>query len=174
MLHLPKARKLESLTVRLLGRQDINFGDLRASESSISLDKEITLDVGQGKLFDKGEHLLHFRIIIPSSTACFERCNWGRVKHTVTATAKGLGHLGGDVVSPAVRLSLVVNVSLFRSLFRHISLMVLLFQPGGAGASEPPPSFSQRHEGVGQDIGPYTMSLRSQHVMVRAYFRSHF
>ncbi|ORY81228.1 hypothetical protein BCR35DRAFT_304079 [Leucosporidium creatinivorum] len=147
MLYLPKARTLEGLTVRLVGRQDINFGDMRASESSISLDKEVTLNIRQNAVLEKGEHRFGFSLIIPSSTACFERCNWGRVKHTVTATAKGLGQLGGDVVSPAVRLALIVN-------------------PGGAGASEPPPSYSQHHEGVAEDLGPYSMSLRSQHIMV--------
>lgn len=119
MLYLPKARTLEGLTVRLVGRQDINFGDMRASESSISLDKEVTLNIRQNAVLEKGEHRFGFSLIIPSSTACFERCNWGRVKHTVTATAKGLGQLGGDVVSPAVRLALIVNVSRLRCRFER-------------------------------------------------------
>ncbi|ORY81213.1 hypothetical protein BCR35DRAFT_304059 [Leucosporidium creatinivorum] len=153
ILYLPKKRVLNNLTVRLLGRQDISFGDLRASESSISLDKEVTLNLhdhdqrDREAVLDKGEHRWDFSIIVPSSTPCHERCNWGRVKHTVTATAKGLGQLGGDVVSPAKSVVLVVN-------------------PGGAGANEPPPDLAHRYEGIVEDLGAYSISLESQHIMV--------
>lgn len=112
-LHLPKAHKLDGLSVRLLGRQELNFGDLRGSESSTSLDKQVTLNIRKNALLEKGEHRFAWSIIVPSSTACFERCNHGRVKHTVTATAKGLGQLGGDVVSPPVRVTLIMNVRRF-------------------------------------------------------------
>lgn len=143
---------LNNLTVRLLGRQDISFGDLRASESSISLDREVTLDVDQ-TLLEKGEHSFNFSIIVPSSTPCHERCNWGRVRHTVVATAKGLGQLGGDVVSPAQSVVLVVNVSGDSIPPTELTDPLSTHQPGGAGANEPPPDLAHRYEGLIEDLG---------------------
>ncbi|ORY92838.1 hypothetical protein BCR35DRAFT_298406 [Leucosporidium creatinivorum] len=147
-LYLPKKRSLNHLTVRLVGRQDISWGDSRPYESGICLDKEVALFSGKDEVvLDKGEHQFSFSIIVPSSTPTCERCQWGRVRHTVVAKAKGLGQLGGDVLSTEKPLFLIVN-------------------PGGSGASEPPPLLDHRFEGMLNDLGPYTMALQSQHVMV--------
>lgn len=111
-LYLPKKRSLNHLTVRLVGRQDISWGDSRPYESGICLDKEVALFSGKDEVvLDKGEHQFSFSIIVPSSTPTCERCQWGRVRHTVVAKAKGLGQLGGDVLSTEKPLFLIVNVS---------------------------------------------------------------
>lgn len=106
-LYLPKRRVLEELTVHLLGRQSILLGDQH--ESSDSLSKEVSL-CAENVALEKGEHQFAFSIIVPSSTPCWEKCTYGRVKHTVQARAKGLGQLGGDVESVPHKLALIVNV----------------------------------------------------------------
>jgi hypothetical protein len=120
-LYLPKKRSLNHLTVRLVGRQDISWGDSRPYESSICLDKEVALFSGKDEVvLDKGEHQFSFSIIVPSSTPTCERCQWGRVRHTVVAKAKGLGQLGGDVLSTEKPLFLIVNVSVTRLSARRV------------------------------------------------------
>ncbi|KAK4049122.1 hypothetical protein OIO90_005592 [Microbotryomycetes sp. JL221] len=148
-LRLPKKRTLNHLTVRLVGRQDISWAEGKPLETHTTLDKEVSL-FGKGKRdveLDKGEHKFEFSIIVPSSTACCERCKYGKTRHSVFAKAKGLGQLGTDILSTERAVFLIAN-------------------PGGAGLSSPPPSLDYRFEGVLDDIGPYTMALQSQHVMV--------
>lgn len=65
----------------------------------------------------------------------------------MTAKAKGLGAMGTDVVSEEKPLYLIVN-------------------PAGSGASAPPPPLHYKIEGMLEDIGPYTIALQSQHIMV--------
>lgn len=95
----------------LRGRADIGWPDA-AYESTLSLDKEVTLlQEDSDVLLEKGEHTFQFSIIVPSSTAPYERCSYGRVRHFIVAKAKGLGPMGGDVVSDEKPLFLIVNVS---------------------------------------------------------------
>lgn len=139
--------------MRLLGRQDVSFGDMRAPEHGTSLDKSVSICDDQVAL-EKGEHRFTFSIIVPSSTACYERSQHGRVRHTVTAKAKGLGQLGGDILSPSRRLILIVNVSSPICVLSSYSLTLPHpRQPGGAGANEPPPGLNQRYEGVVDELG---------------------
>ncbi|KAI5477091.1 Immunoglobulin E-set domain protein [Pseudohyphozyma bogoriensis] len=145
-LWLPKARTLKQLTVRLQGRQDIGYPDGRPYESAITLDKVVSL-LEKDLELEKGEHTFAFSIIVPSSTGPYERCQHGRLRHTVVAKAEGIGGMGGDIVSNTKQLFLIVN-------------------PGGAGESEPPPSLDHKIEGMVDEIGPYTMALQSQHIMV--------
>lgn len=59
-LFVPKARKLTSLVVRLVGQQDIGWygGAYRPYESFTCLDKSVALldEGGEGLLLAKGEH----------------------------------------------------------------------------------------------------------------------
>lgn len=57
-------------------------------------------------LLGKGEHTFEFLIIVPSSTASYERCQHGRVRHSIMAKAKG----PGLELSDEKPLFLVVNV----------------------------------------------------------------
>ncbi|ORY80773.1 hypothetical protein BCR35DRAFT_304355 [Leucosporidium creatinivorum] len=155
-LLLPKARTLRHLAVRVLGRQDIGWSDNRPYESSIVLDREVTLhdslssksdDDDAHLRLERGEHTWEFSIIVPSSTPTYERSPWGRVRHRVVARAKGLGKLGSEVTSVEKELMLVVN-------------------PGGAGHSSPPPSLHARIEGTLDTVCPFGIELQSQHMMV--------
>ena len=60
------------------------------------------------QLFDKGEHSFAFTIVIPSSSAPFERCHYGRVYHKLYAIAKGSGAMNGNVEAEK-DIYLVVN-----------------------------------------------------------------
>jgi hypothetical protein len=97
------------------GRQDIAWPDNRPYESVVVLDKYVSLVESMDKkemMLEKGEHTFAFSIIVPSASPTYERCQYGRVRHTVTAKAKGLGPMGGDVMSEEKQLFLVVNVCL--------------------------------------------------------------
>lgn len=117
------------------------------------MDKEVALFSGKEEVtLDKGEHTFAFSIICPSSTACCEKCLWGRVRHTVVAKAKGLGQLGSDVLSAEKPLFLIVNVSV-EALNQAAKLTSTLPQPGGAGANMPPPPLDHKFEGMLDDLG---------------------
>lgn len=87
------------------------------------------------QIFEKGEHTFAFSMIVTSSageltlggtfgepsahtrplchttsSAPYERCQYGRTRHFVIARAAGLGALGGDIVSNEKELFLIVNV----------------------------------------------------------------
>lgn len=129
------------------GKADIGWPE-SAYESGISLDKNVSLfETEVETVLEKGEHTFSFSIIVPSSTAPYERCSYGRVRHSLIAKAKGLGAMGTDVVSEEKPLYLIVN-------------------PAGSGASAPPPALHYKIEGMIEDIGPYTIALQSQHIMV--------
>lgn len=93
------------------GKQDIGWSN-HPYESTTILEREVSLfEEDKDVLLEKGEHTFGFQILVPSATAPYERCQHGRVRHTVTAKAKGIGAMGGDVVSSPKILFLVVNVS---------------------------------------------------------------
>lgn len=77
----------------------------------------------------------------------YERCQYGRVRHVVTAKAKGLGPMNSDVVSIDKPTYFVVN-------------------PGLDEPSQPPPPLYIRLEDIVEDLGPYSMTMQSQHCMV--------
>lgn len=52
-----------------------------------------------------------FCIVVPCNSTPYERCSKGRVRHSVTARAKGIGQMGGEIVSEPAELFLMVNVS---------------------------------------------------------------
>lgn len=115
--------------MRLVGRQDISWGDSKPYESGVCLDKEVALFSGKDEVvLEKGEHQFAFSIIVPSSTACCERCSWGRVRHSVVAKAKGLGHLNGDVLSTEKPLFLIVNVSFAEGSISAIPFVLTFYR----------------------------------------------
>jgi len=112
---LPKARKLKHLTVKLTGKQEIGFPEgLRAYEATTILEKELSLvpDDQDSLHLDKGEHTFAFTLAVPSNTPSFERCQYGKVRHFVTAKAKGLHSLGSDLLSAEKPIYLICNVSI--------------------------------------------------------------
>ncbi|GAA5851155.1 hypothetical protein JCM8547_004149 [Rhodosporidiobolus lusitaniae] len=148
-LYLPKPRTLKHLTVRLIGRYDIGWNDASPYESGTILERTVSL-LGENEPelpLEKGEHVFEFMIIVPANSACYERCQYGRVRHSITAKAKGLGLTGGDLMSNERPVFLIIN-------------------PGLEEASKPPPPLHLKFEGSLEEIGPYSMSLQSQHIMV--------
>ncbi|GAA5899240.1 hypothetical protein JCM6882_009292 [Rhodosporidiobolus microsporus] len=147
-LWLPKPRTLKHLTVRLVGRYDIGWPDQTPYESGKCLERTVSLVQGNEELhLAKGEHMFEFIIIVPANTACYERCQYGRVRHSITAKAKGLGITGGDLLSNEKPIFCIEN-------------------PGLQDASKPPPPLHLKFEGSLEEIGPYSMALQSQHIMV--------
>ncbi|GAA5943731.1 uncharacterized protein JCM15063_005819 [Sporobolomyces koalae] len=147
-LWLPKPRTLKHFTVRLRGLYDIGWNDSTPYESGICLEKTVSLcQEGTEVSLEKGEHTFEFILIVPSFAACYERCQYGRVRHSITAKAKGLGNIGGDIISPEYPVFLITN-------------------PGLAHESRPPPPLHLKFEGALEELGPYSMGLQSQHVMV--------
>lgn len=65
VLWLPKKRTLTGLTVRMQGRYDISWGDMRPFEAGTSLDREVTLlHPGEDVHLDKGEHRFEVRAVL--------------------------------------------------------------------------------------------------------------
>ena len=77
----------------------------------------------------------------------YERCQYGRVRHTITAKAKGLGPMGGDIVSSPKDAFLICN-------------------PGLEDVSKPPPPLHLKFEGSLEEIGPYSIAMQSAYCMV--------
>ncbi|GAA6027182.1 hypothetical protein JCM8097_002462 [Rhodosporidiobolus ruineniae] len=147
-LWLPKPRTLKHLTVRLVGRYDIGWPDQTPYESGTCLERTVSLVQGEEELhLEKGEHVFEFILIVPANSACYERCQYGRVRHSITAKAKGLGLTGGDLMSNEKTVFMIVN-------------------PGLEDVSKPPPPLHLKFEGSLEEIGPYSMSMQSQHIMV--------
>ncbi|TNY20512.1 hypothetical protein DMC30DRAFT_416925 [Rhodotorula diobovata] len=147
-LFLPKARSLKHLTVRLVGRYDIGWPDSSPYESGVCLERTVSLiQEGEDAQLGKGEHTFEFIIIVPASAACYERCQYGRVRHTITAKAKGLGPMGGDIVSSPKDAFLICN-------------------PGLEDVSKPPPPLHLKFEGSLEEIGPYSIAMQSAYCMV--------
>ncbi|GAA5989603.1 hypothetical protein JCM10908_000549 [Rhodotorula pacifica] len=147
-LYLPKARALKHLTVRLVGRYDIGWTDSTPYESGICLERTVSLlKEGEEVQLERGEHTFEFVLIVPAAAACYERCQYGRVRHMITAKAKGLGPMNSDILSKEKPTYLIVN-------------------PGLDDVSKPPPPMHHKFEGTLDEIGPYSMALQSQHCMV--------
>jgi hypothetical protein len=97
-------------------------------ESGRTLEKEVSLDIREGeRLLEKGEHRyvryrsptglltdrskpdrFAFAIVVPSSTAPFDRCQYGRVYHRVYGMAK-LGGAVGTKLEDETGWGLLVN-----------------------------------------------------------------
>ncbi|KAL8286782.1 hypothetical protein RQP46_004310 [Phenoliferia psychrophenolica] len=109
-LFLPKPRTLKSLTVRLVGTQIIGWNGVYPYEETTSLFKTVSLiPEGEDAHLDKGGHTFTFSLIVPSSTPSHERCEHGRVRHTIRAKAKGIGAMGGDIETSETQLFLIQN-----------------------------------------------------------------
>ncbi|KAK4049123.1 hypothetical protein OIO90_005593 [Microbotryomycetes sp. JL221] len=145
-LYLPKARSLRNLTVKLWGRVDLGWVN-KPYEAYTVLEKSIELVSDDKDIhLEKGEHVFAFSFLVPSNAAPYERCQYGRTRHFVSARAPGLGNLGGDVTSNEKELYLI---------------------PGAmSDRSEPPPPLQYKMEGADDALGPWTASLQSGHIMV--------
>ncbi|GAA5989612.1 hypothetical protein JCM10908_000552 [Rhodotorula pacifica] len=147
-LYLPKPRTLKHLIVRLVGEYSITWPDVAPYESGTCLDRSVSLlDDGEEIELDRGEHIFTFSLIVPATAACYERCQYGRVRHTISATAEGLGPVGSDIASKQQPILFIVN-------------------PGLAETSRPPPPLTVHVEDIVDEVGPCSMTMQSQHCMV--------
>ncbi|GAA5879422.1 hypothetical protein JCM3774_005236 [Rhodotorula dairenensis] len=147
-LFLPKPRTLKHLTVRLVGQYNIGWTDNTPYESGTCLERTVSLlNEGEEVQLERGEHTFEFTLIVPATAACYERCQYGRVRHVITAKAKGLGPMNSDIVSIDKPTYFVVN-------------------PGLDEPSKPPPPLYIRLEDIDDELGPYSITMQSQHCMV--------
>lgn len=58
----------------------------------------------------QGQHSFAFTLVVPSSSAPYERSQYGRVYYKIVATAKGDGLIGTDLVAER-DVHIVVNPS---------------------------------------------------------------
>ncbi len=97
MLWLHTSRILLELTVRVVGEQAIQWpSHARPREASTILSRQIDLLEGKARQLDKGEHTFTFTISVPSTSAPYERCKWGKVKHAIVAKATVLFTMRDD------------------------------------------------------------------------------
>ncbi|KAK4057094.1 hypothetical protein OIO90_001994 [Microbotryomycetes sp. JL221] len=149
-LTVPKPKTLKTLQVKLTGKTDVQWTN-RAYETFKSLEKTVELVTdNQGIHLEPGTHLFAFTILVPSNSAPSERCHWGRTRYTVSALAKGLASFGGDLAH-SVEIFFVVNPGCARPI---------------AFYSEPPPPLHYKMVGVDDVLGPWSVVLQSQHLMV--------
>lgn len=124
VLNLPKPKRIKSITVRVVAQINISFPDYscvfrpllglthnpadfnflvwfryEAGQSTVS---EITLQSSKDeRLYEKGEHVFSFTLVVSSSSALFERCGHGRIMHSVTAVVEGEGVTSSNVEAKA-------------------------------------------------------------------------
>ncbi|GAA5824184.1 hypothetical protein JCM11251_001557 [Rhodosporidiobolus azoricus] len=148
-LWLPKPRTLKDLTVTLVGQYDIGWPDSsRPYESGKFLERTVSLVQGsEGLKLEKGEHTFEFVFVIPDNSACYTRCRFGRIRHYITARARGINKAGSDLVSNDKPIYCIAN-------------------PGVNGISRPPPPLFLKFDGNEDELGIYTLALQSQHIMV--------
>ncbi|KAM0790707.1 hypothetical protein ACM66B_004564 [Microbotryomycetes sp. NB124-2] len=150
VLNLPKPRRLRHLTVKLIGKTDIQWTN-RAYETFKVLEKTIDLVTDdQGLALEKGDHIFAFSMLVPSNSPPYERCHFGRTRYFVQAFAKSLAAFGGDLQN-ACEVFLIVNPGCARPV---------------AFYSEPPPPLHYKMVGYDETVGSWSVVLQSQHVMV--------
>ncbi|KAH8926803.1 hypothetical protein BT69DRAFT_1317341 [Atractiella rhizophila] len=144
ILTLPKPRQqlaLPEIVITLRG-----FGTVASDnlwEEWTPIDKELRLPASS-KLFAPGEYTFEFSFIIPASSAPYDRGQYGRVYHKLTAIAKGVGMFGSNISSEAL-LPVVVNPTPENCTPAGLSLEV---------------------QDIHDEVGPYLVSALSRNMMV--------
>lgn len=91
----------------------------------------------------QGEHVWRYNLSLPTATATYERCQYGKIFHRLIATGHGLGLLGSDLIAQAE--------------------IEVISSPAPSGY--PVPSLDleiQDHT----ELGPFYLRLRSDHFTV--------
>ncbi|SGY78836.1 BQ5605_C008g04968 [Microbotryum silenes-dioicae] len=78
LLSLPKPRLCKRLRVVIEGLADAFGGFGFPYESKTTLRQEVVLDLKDNGMLEAGDHLMRFEMLVPSSTAVFQRCSHGR------------------------------------------------------------------------------------------------
>ncbi|KAF8311386.1 hypothetical protein DL93DRAFT_2169088 [Clavulina sp. PMI_390] len=144
ILNLPKPKKIKSISVKVLGHYNILFPTFAYEASQVPL-VEVQLQSSKDeRLYEKGEHVFSFALIVPSSSPTFDRSSYGRIIHTVNAVAFGEGLTGGSNIEASVPVYLVAN-------------------PAPIGETS---DLNVRVEGFREELGPYSMATAAQHLTV--------
>lgn len=101
-LRLAKAKRIKSLSVRLVSTYNIEFGepDYRCESGQTTVSEVSLLETdGTNRVWVKGEHSFLFTLVIPSSTAPFQRCEFGSIEHKIVAVAEGDGFANTNVTA---------------------------------------------------------------------------
>ncbi|SCV70741.1 BQ2448_3503 [Microbotryum intermedium] len=143
LLSLPKPRLCKRLRVVIEGLADA-FGGLGFPyESTTTLKKEVTLDLKESGLLEAGEHLMRFEVLVPSSTAVFQRCSHGRVRHS-----------GSSNVEARKEISFWISAT--------------LKDPG-----EPPDPLDAYLPHFDKHLGPVVLRIASPHLTISSLIHTH-
>ncbi|KAF8311385.1 hypothetical protein DL93DRAFT_2083376 [Clavulina sp. PMI_390] len=96
------------------------------------------------KLYEKGEHRFSFALIVPSSSATYDRSAHGKIRHSVKAVAFSEGLTGGSNIDARTPIYLIANPA-----------------PDGETSD-----LNVRVEGFKEELGPYAMAIAAQHLTV--------
>ncbi|SCV70730.1 BQ2448_3492 [Microbotryum intermedium] len=118
LLSLQSPKAFDRIKVVLEGLSDacvfmtsnIAGGSSFPYETTTTLHKEVCVEL-DGEVLPIGNHAFNFSFIIPSNTAVYQKCNYGRVRHFVKATGYLSGTLTGSITTPPVGFSVVANPS---------------------------------------------------------------
>ncbi|GAA5820947.1 hypothetical protein JCM11251_001889 [Rhodosporidiobolus azoricus] len=154
---LPKPRRLKGLTVRMIGKYDIEWpssaGRTPPYEKGVLFERTLDL-LGENEAveLDKGGHTFEFMFFIPASTACWERCIHGRIRYSLHSTAL---------------LSSTTSFASSTSLTSDSKTIYLVPNPGPeSSVPSPPPPLQVHAEGHFPDTGPWGLEIQSQHITV--------
>ncbi|KAM0788678.1 hypothetical protein ACM66B_002775 [Microbotryomycetes sp. NB124-2] len=145
-LRLSSARPVGQIKVVFEGLGDAYGGNGTVYESTKSLYKELMLDL-KNEVFEAGAHAFNFSFIVPSQTAVYQRCTYGRVRHFIKATAKFPGRFSPTVSSEPVPVYIVAN-------------------PSPAGELPEPLNIEIQH--YSEDLGPVGIGIASPYLTVAA------
>ncbi|ORY91745.1 hypothetical protein BCR35DRAFT_286729 [Leucosporidium creatinivorum] len=144
LLSLPSAKAVNKIRVVFEGLCDASGGSGQPYESSTTLHKELEIDL-KGEIIEAGDHAFNFSFIVPSNTAPYQRCNYGRTRHSVKATASFAGAFTPSVSSPPIAVYVVAS-------------------PQAAGEVPLPADISIQH--FSEDLGPVGIGFASPHLTV--------
>ncbi|SCZ99162.1 BZ3500_MvSof-1268-A1-R1_Chr7-1g09419 [Microbotryum saponariae] len=152
LLSLPKPRLCKRLRVVIEGLADA-FGGLGFPyESTTTLRKEVVLDLKENGMLEAGDHLMRFEMLVPSSTAVFQRCSHGRVRHSVRAFL--------DFPTP-----IPTSISTPPTAFW---ISATLKDPG-----EPPDPLDAFLSHFNEHLGPVVLRIASPHLTISSLIHTH-
>lgn len=83
LVSLPSPKAVSTITVELVGLTDVSAGPSWSHESTETINKKLAIDL-HGEELPAGKHAFNFSFLLPSNTAPFQRCTYGRTRHSGT------------------------------------------------------------------------------------------
>lgn len=88
LVSLPNPKAVSTIVVELVGLTDISAGPSWPHESTETIHKELAIDL-HGEELPAGKHAFNFSFLLPSNTAPYQRCQYGRTRHSGTSLNTG-------------------------------------------------------------------------------------